>query len=350
MQDTAGEPVPGARIDVPTWGGITTDPTGLAVAGPYARSEPAAVALQSVPDDGRYLMPRDVNRQAHWSAQPELVEYTVGRSATLIVTVDNWLGLPLAGAQIYYTRGDSSYGQASWSGVLTGEECRIEGVAPGDLELVIRFGPESRYVPWRNSVHIRATGGVHAVLATPETGEGLVEGVVVDAEGSAVRGMHVMVLSQRGWTKTAISDAAGRFTVQGIQGDAVEVRPLAHGLRDRNYRYFGTFDAPGMQVSGSAMRGVVLRLEPGCIVRGRVQGPARDGPRSVYIDRQQFASTGWESVRHARDGADGEYEFRHLWPGRYVLWPEGREDLRTPVTVGSELGARDEVTLDFRLR
>lgn len=144
-------------------------------------------------------------------------------------------------------------------------------------------------------------------------GEGvLLEGrVVARRDGASVEGAEVLLLDE-GWSLETASDVDGRFALEYPEGELPGLRVTKAG--------FGALYRP---ITGKE-RALVLQLEPGATLAGRVIGP--DASALGGGEARVFHLSSPERLRHtelsAPLDAEGTFTFEGLGAGEYVVQAE----------------------------
>jgi protocatechuate 3,4-dioxygenase beta subunit len=144
-----------------------------------------------------------------------------------------------------------------------------------------------------------------------------VEGRVVDHHGVAVAGATVEVATgEPGWMRrvsstkhpTATSDAAGRFTLEGIKGGSIKVFADAKD-------HAKSLDTPVEVAAGETRSDVVITLRVG----GRLIGEVFDGgrPASGMLIQATMVQSADQSMGFSNER--GEFKIEHLEPGQYQV-------------------------------
>jgi protocatechuate 3,4-dioxygenase beta subunit len=150
-----------------------------------------------------------------------------------------------------------------------------------------------------------------------------VSGTVVDADGDPVAGAAVSFMrtqrggDARGWfrgmtARTESADGDGRFLFEGIEPGPVSLSAVAEGFRKTE---LGAIDVP----EGKDLTDVVLRLEPGAVLLGRVTTPDEQPCINAHV-RVVLESSDPLGGRGGvdTDGA-GRYRLEGLAPGRLSI-------------------------------
>jgi protocatechuate 3,4-dioxygenase beta subunit len=145
---------------------------------------------------------------------------------------------------------------------------------------------------------------------------GFVTGRVVGPNGQPVAGA-LFVLRQGDLRETTNTDPEGRFELTGL-------RPGVHEMYCRSDDY--TLNSRGEVTLEPEERreGLVIRIDPALVARGRVLGPdgrGRSGRKVIAVSR-----TNEQVRREGVTGGDGTFTVPNLYEGRYRFFLEGQED------------------------
>ncbi|HVG94097.1 MAG TPA: carboxypeptidase-like regulatory domain-containing protein [Planctomycetota bacterium] len=172
--------------------------------------------------------------------------------------------------------------------------------------------------------------GTEDVVLRLEAGAS-VSGVVVDAEGRAVAGRHVMAVGSR--SRQAYSqqtDSQGRFTVGGL-----EPGPVTLTAMDAN----ASSPASPPVKTDAPSTGIRLVLPRKATIRGRLVGENV----AKFVVSAQPAEADASAARNAsvEVAADGRFSLE-VWEGvPFTLTARGRDDdryaLKTPVAAGADV-------------
>ncbi|MFO0681817.1 MAG: carboxypeptidase regulatory-like domain-containing protein [Sandaracinus sp.] len=180
-----------------------------------------------------------------------------------------------------------------------GGRFRLEGVAPGEVEVVARHAGFAT----GTSARVRVTGGevtedVEVVLAPA----GRLTGRVVDERGEGVADVRVEARSERDpWPVLAFTDARGEFVIAAT-GDAV-VRAVPFDRAPAENR---------VHVDGGAEAETTLQLDPaGLVLEGRVLDP-RGFPVEGAQLRIEALRPGTPILRTAFSAEDGTFSAASL--------------------------------------
>lgn len=250
---------------------------------------------------------------------------------------------------------DSSVGNETW--YLSREELLLYMLNPPmlegktDADGVIQFDrlPPLEYTVYAQKPPLaQATMRLHLIDAREITLElipgALIDGMVFTVDGTPVEGSIVKLVEpgRNRWVELprplpeTMSDAAGRFLLQGVPPGSFEIVTEAKGFIDGR--------VPGIEVESDETIPVEVVLEQGAVIRGVV----RDGDGSPLPGIEVAAETtvrgGGPATEVVTDAA-GQFIIDTLMPGEYRLtcsgsgWRRSRETVET----GPELV---EVTLD----
>ena len=189
---------------------------------------------------------------------------------------------------------------------------------------------------------------------------GAVAGRVRDREGEPVEGARVWalrVLSDDGWTRqlrSTISDAKGRYRIEGVAVGEARVFALGSGWASRNAVPFGPGEgtAPAVHVTDGSEASQDLVLEPAASLELRVVDaearPVRHAVVEVVPDWGWYSflgSAGTAAWRWRRTDAAGRATFPVLFPGlvhHVEIEAPGplRAKLTVPALASGETGTR----------
>lgn len=296
VRDEAGAPVAGATVRVDHRGAFggpsaTTGPDGrytvdavrpgpnrVRVSHPEFRSPPPRLVQLPAAGGGAGDGPR--------ADGVDFVLRAGGAIAGLVVTAE---GAPADTAVVLHDR----RGRRLRSERARGGRFRFAGLRGGSY--LVRAGPLDGAVGVER-VGVPARGEIALVLVL-EAG-GVLAGRVEDPQGAPLAGVRVRA-ARRGlaFGVERRTDAAGRFRLEGLPDGSYVVRAIPEGMLS---------EPPPLVlevIGGHGPPDVVLRLEPGAVLVGRVVaadgGPAGGAMVSVYDAEHRHANT----VTAAPDGS-----------------------------------------------
>jgi hypothetical protein len=177
---------------------------------------------------------------------------------------------------------------------------RVEGLAPGKYQLEARAPGHALS---RSTVQVPTREPLTVVLQAAS----IIEGFVVDAQGTPAAGAEVQVSSG--------NDPQTVTTGQG-GGFSLEVAPGAHTVSARRGTEAGSLDRPLVVGAGKTVRDVRLRLGPSAGVEGRVYAKTTGAPvAGASVDVSPHGISG-DSGRAVTDGT-GHFSVGGLAPGSY---------------------------------
>jgi protocatechuate 3,4-dioxygenase beta subunit len=313
--DGLGEPVAGARLYVsdsslpPLGGGwerrpsqAVTDPEGKFV---LPGAKPGAVYVIVIASGYRT---RQEQVQVPEQGQAPPVEIALEPGTFLEGFVLDSQGNPLARASVFAQGPDlNSFRMA----VPTDEEGRYEigDLEPGphQVQASLYQGPSvARPVeirPGRNRLDLKLAEGTE------------VSGRIVDGLGSPIPGASLSLRPERQGTTEmfrpdaqTVSAADGSFVFQGVADGEYRLQGIRQG--------FAPASIPGLQVAGSPISGLELRLGPGAVIRGRLLGLD-----PVDWSRVRVMAFSPEAGTHLEGAVDtsGSYRVQDVPPGEWYL-------------------------------
>lgn len=254
-----------------------------------------------------YAAAREVEVDLGSAEEPRAaeVEIVLERGAALAGQVASVAGRPLPGAAVA-ARATAPDRRVDAVADDLGRY-RLEGLAPGDWLVVASHPGHRRRV---ERVTVGPEGG--ALDLTLDAGAE-VSGRVVDGQGEPVAGARLELRRSRDELDLpsppleTLSDAAGSFRFGGVEDGAHELRAERPGL--------ATVALPEpVEVRGAPVGGLLVRLESGGAVRGRLLGVPQE-----ELARVEVAAVG--SGRLVRGEVDfaGRYRLRDLAPGEWLV-------------------------------
>jgi protocatechuate 3,4-dioxygenase beta subunit len=366
VTDPGGNPLPGATIDLFRSAGKGGGPS-MAIAMGYrgARGDPELTAFTD--EEGR----------GHMVSVPVgAVRLRLSRPGSVSRTIDA-IEVPAEGIDI----GD----QVLEPGVtLTGTTLGPDGEPVGEAEVALERNPQ---VPFfrvevtsdedgRFSIpdlepsgevylQARAEGLVpeaplkvelppEGEIEVPMAEERILEGFVLDARSdSPVEGASLSLSFQRemsfpgegSYGRFGMSvgksqtDASGRFLFDGLWDGEFEMHVSAEGMR----RVQQT-----VMIGAANPEPVVIRLDPGLELRGRVEtadGEPAAGVAVTASPASQSRAGGMTDTSRTQSDADGRFHFDALGPG--TQWVRARSEDGQSAQATADAGQPDEVVLRF---
>jgi protocatechuate 3,4-dioxygenase beta subunit len=176
----------------------------------------------------------------------------------------------------------------------------------------------------------------------------IIAGLIVTTEGSAVEGAVVNLKDPAtgNWTKDprpmpeSVSDATGRFRIQGVPSGWYELEVKAKGHIDGH--------VSGIEVQADETIPVEVVLDPGAVIRGIVRDQAGSPLPGIEITSQSSAR-GQFARTQAHTDETGQFIFDTLEPGEFRLtfigsgWITFKQSYEQRVETGPDLV---EVTLE----
>jgi hypothetical protein len=150
-----------------------------------------------------------------------------------------------------------------------------------------------------------------------------IQGLIMDPSGK------VAVVPRN--VAPALTDAAGRFELQGLDPGTYRVIFSANGFVRQDYGQRGWSDGTPVQVNaGAAVENVTARMVPTGMAYGRVLNSAGQPVAAAIVQlmRTAYDATGKKKARpilSARTNDRGEYRFYYLTPGRYYVSAGGAD-------------------------
>ncbi len=211
-------------------------------------------------------------------------------------------------------------------------QARAEGLVP-EAPLKVELPPE---------------GEIEVAMAE----ERILEGLVLDARSdSPVEGASVSLGFQRETSIPGVgnygrfsmgvgnsqTDASGRFLFDGLWDGEFEIYAHAEGMRRVQQK---------VMIGAADPEPVVIRLEPGLELRGRVE--TADGEPAVGVvvtasPASRSRRSGMTDSSRTQSDADGRFHFDALGPGTQRVWARSEEGQSAQTT--AEAGQPDEVVL-----
>jgi protocatechuate 3,4-dioxygenase beta subunit len=322
VRDVAGGVVAGARVRARSWRFHAETVTGAD--GGYELC---------VPPDPLDLAVRAEGYAPEWaSAQAKKRlrrDFEVSPEATLtgrVIAAED--GAPIAGALVQVGGGEA----------LSGEDgsFRLAGLFPGKQALLARA--PGRRLPDPIEVQLGVADAAEVVVPLERAAR--LRGAVVDLAGAPVPGAVVGGFAEgrgAGPIEDAVTDAGGRFVLDGLAPGTLELAVRGHVVREPEVVTIGEKD---QEVTVRVARGATLA---GVVVReGRPVADAR-----VYA---RPPNDGW--APDTRSGPDGRFRLAGLAPGTYLVGAESIEagafTRDAPLTL-AEGDVRADLTLDLEL-
>jgi hypothetical protein len=360
------QPLRGARLTVTQHG----------VAGAQAMSDGEGRFRVVVPASGTFRLavtkagfaPADIEIAAA-SSPPELVPVRLRQGAVVTGRVlDRW-GLPAPSVGVRARRVADSNQPAPGPQAYVGEtddlgEYRIGSLAPGRYELSVERAPcetvrrgTAGIIPcdqapvWREepsaapvvlelaegeSRHVEfldesATHAPRSFRSSDPPGEGRITGRIVTGEGVPVAGALVTVGAAEGpaGAGSAVSDAAGRYAVEGLAAGRYRVRASRNGFFDGEHgrpRLQAITGVPVDLRDGQALGGVDVVLVRGQVIAGTILDAWGEPLEGVTVQawEQSFTDgrptiTPASVARGRRTDDQGRYRLHGLRPGAYYV-------------------------------
>lgn len=267
------------------------------------------------------------------------VEVTLVRGAVLEGQVLDGDGKAVVGASVQASLESvevQPYGVGMLPATTDGEgRYRLEGLTPGSYQVTVR-SVELSDTLWGKA---EVDAGVHRLDFRFPSGA-QVSGQVLDSRGVPVpRASLSLVPVGGGYISNTVGRADGTFTFRAVPDGDFHLRGSAPG--------FALTVEPGeVRVSGGPVRGLLLRLNRGVSITGRLLGvdPDRLAGTSIVADVQEQRRY---EVHHGTVNREGIYRIANATPGRWNVTaqlPDGRSAKgRVEVTEADT----ESVTLDL---
>jgi protocatechuate 3,4-dioxygenase beta subunit len=316
VKDRQGEPVAEARLFVsegtgsplggwdPRSGQVKTDPEGRFV---LSRLKPGT-AYVTVMAAGYRTRPAQAIQIPEEGQAPPL-EITLEPGTFLEGVVRDSQGAPLPNASVFVQSPDPTGLRMA---VPTDQEGHYEigDLEPGlhQVQVSLDRGPGTRVSweirPGRNRLDLKLPDGTE------------VSGRTVDSQGSPIPGANLSLQAIAVEGETWMSGPDSR-TVSSGDGSFV-----FQGISDGEYRLLGTRQGfapavlPGVQVAGSPVSGLELRLGPGAVIRGRLLGLDPAAASQVRVTASSADGTAY--LQGVVDPS-GSYRIQDVGPGEWNL-------------------------------
>ena len=250
----------------------------------------------------------DQTEQVQAGKDLEGVVMTLRQGAVVVGTVSNQAGEPVDAASVTLAIGDSLWrasGRPPAARTDGDGAFRLEGVEPGRRTLQVRHGS----YPVTTKVVDLELGETRVEI---ELGGGqTVSGQVVDPEGTPVAGALVGLgpESQRfsvpGNGESSLAD--GTFEIKGISDGEYSVM-VSHSD-------FANGRLEGIEVKGSPVRGLVVQLEAGASITGRILG--LDFDRLAAAEVMAFSQQG--GMKAGQVDYEEQYRIPKVAPGEWQV-------------------------------
>lgn len=276
-------------------------------------------------------------------AEAGAVEITLARGAVLEGQVLDGDGKAVSGAFVSASLEEAESPVFGAPPAATDGEgrYRLAGLTPGSYQVTVTSGELSDTL-WAKA---EVGAGIRRLDFRFPSGA-QVSGQVVDSAGAPVpRAALSLVPVEAGHTSNTISRADGTFTFRAVQDGDFNLRGSAPG--------FALTVEPGeVRVSGGPVRGLLLRLNRGASITGRLLGvdPDRLEGTRILADVREY------EVLHGIVDRPGAYRIANATPGTWnvtAVLPDGRSakgqvEVETePVTLDLEF--EDGLTLSGRV-
>ena len=181
----------------------------------------------------------------------------------------------------------------------------------------------------------QAPAGGSDTTASPEKGATGLWGTVTDTSGAVVVQATVAARSARGEVKTAVTDAEGKFQINGLAPGKYHFAVTAEGFAD--------FQIPTLNVAARqryVLLAIVLQPQPGAAgTPFQLGGTVTDTSGAVVTGATVTVRNAAGESNTAVTGAEGKFQITVLSPGKYevTVVARGYADFRT-----AGLSARSE--------
>ncbi len=319
--DEAGEPVPGARVDL-HWQAFLPEEPERPVGEPILRTARADGAgrfeLRGLPAGAArvgvaapaFVPLAGVEVELPRPAAAGELRLVLERGALLEGRVTSAAGEPVAAVRV-------GVGGAA---AATNDDGRywLEGAAPGRQEVLFLHPAYGRLA---RRFEIRP--GVNVLDVAFEPGVE-VAGRVVDDAGRPVPGARVELAPENRFEPRQYRDVAGadgRFRLSPVLAGTYRLTAGADGFTDTEH-------PAALAVGGEPLAGVEVVLDRGAVLAGRILGLAAEELAEVTVEARPDRSGGGGTVAAWTDGR-GRYEVRSLAPGDWTvtarLWDDQRQ-------------------------
>ncbi len=326
--DPDGRPVPGARLSrlestmTNAAGGRSghQSSTSLGETGDegsfqIGNLEPGVLDLMVNADGFQPMLARGLHIPE--DAAAGAVEITLVRGGVVEGQVLDGDGKPVAGARVSASLEEAEAVPAGMSSGNTDGEghYRLEGLVPGSYQVTVDSVELSDRLWAKAAV---GTGVRRLDFRFPSGAQ--VSGQVVDSQGAPVpRASLSLVPVGGGYLSNTVSRADGSFTFKGVPDGDFNLRGAAPG-------FALTVDPREVRISGGAVQGLVLRLNRGASVAGRLLGVDPDSLEGTRV-LADLRQSGHLQVLHGVVDRQGAYRIANVTPGTWnvaALLPDGR--------------------------
>ena len=336
VEDRDGRPIASARVSARKVQGLSggrtlSGPVGVDGAFSFDQLEAGVYDLTAEAAGHQPAKHRGITVAAATELEP--IVLTLDRGATLSGRITDTHGEPLD--KVYVKVHTGSAEQLGSAGTDQAGRYRVDGLPVGRASVTPLVG--NRHGDVRDVVLEPGDNELDIVV---ERSDLLVRGHVLDAGGAPAFGASVAATIGGRSVGTFPVDADAAFEIPAEQGSALTLRAtLRRGDASRQVL---------VEVRDTSVEGILLQMEPGATVRGRVLGLDLDRLTQARIQAHPRGVDAYSSSNTHPD-FEGRFSLEDLAAGVWDIEvvegsPFGRSVART--TVDLEAGAEVEIVLD----